>query len=190
MMRFFLLFLVTTIASCVIPTLKDQIKQKAEFSNIITDIQLKTIMDEYFVLSVQNNIHFKKNVTIGFSNIGKENVIGVCTYGQGWREIDLDKNFWRYSSWLSKIALVYHESSHCYCERGHDYDNGQEYPSDSLKLLYMILEHLSLSPLKPKGYLDDGCPKSIMHPTIVDEECFQKHYMYYVKEMFDNCHAY
>lgn len=191
MRRFIYLFLLVVIASCAQPTAKERQKNRPVFSNSISEPNLKIIVDEYFNLSSRNNIHFTKNVSIGFSKIDKKSVIGQCAFGRNWREVELDTEYWKRSTWISKIALVYHELTHCYCGRGHDFGNGEEYPDQSIKsIIDRILIRQPFSPLKPTGYLDDSCPKSIMHPIILDDYCFEKHYEYYVKEMFDRCEPY
>lgn len=174
--------------SCSTVSIKDQIKSSPVFPEKIEDPVLKQIVDEFFDLSKRNNIVFKEKVTIGFSDIKKDKIIGTCTYGNNFREIDLDIGFWDRSDWFSKLALVYHEMAHCYCYRRHDFDKGEPYPEGVLGILidYGIVRQ-PLTPLLTPGYLYDNCPKSIMHPTILDSECFQKHYSHYVKEMFARC---
>lgn len=188
MVRSFLLFLFAAVASCAQPTTKIENKLRPSYSTEITDPELKVITDEFFKLSARNDIVFDHRVSMGFSEIKKGQVIGYCSFNSRFREIDLDKDYWKRSSWLSKIALVYHELAHCYCERDHDFDDGEKYPEDTLdKIIDNILVKQPLTPLKPPGYLDDFCPKSIMHPTILDDYCFERHYAYYVKEMFARC---
>lgn len=191
MRQFIALILFVIVASCAQPAAKEHVKDKPAFSTEITDPEIKVISDEYFRLSAYNNMHFNNKVSIGFSKIDRSNVIGTCTYQHEFREIDLDKRFWSNSTWFSKIALLYHEMTHCYCERGHDFDEGEVYPDVTLQeILGRFLSRIPLSPLKPSGYLDDFCPKSVMHPIIMDDECFEKHYNYYVKEMFARCNPF
>jgi hypothetical protein len=45
---------------------------------------------------------------------------------------------------------------------------------------------LKLGLVERKGYLKDGCPASYMHPYTLSEDCINKHYYYYLKELFDN----
>lgn len=178
----------TIVASCAQPAPKEHVKTKPAFSKEITNKEVKVITDEYFRLSAYNNMRFNNKVSIGFSEIERTNIIGYCTYQTDFREIDLDKVYWSRTTWLSKVALLYHELTHCYCERGHDFDEGEAYPENVLQtLLGRYLVKIPLSPLRPAGYMDDFCPKSVMHPIIMDDECFEKHYGYYVKEMFARC---
>lgn len=176
------------IASCAQPPPKDVRKKQPIYGDEITNPELKTILNEYLSLSARNNIYFTNKVSIGFTDIKRKSVIGVCGMTDSWREIDLDSKFWKKASWPSKIALVYHELTHCYCTRGHDFDNGVAYPDNDLaKLIEEIMVRQPISPLRPSGYLDDNCPKSIMHPYALEDGCFTKHYSYYVKEMFARC---
>ena len=188
MRRFLLLILFVFIASCAKPPIKHEVKDKPSFTSEITDPELKVISEEFFRLSKRNNITFKNRVSIGFNSIDRGNIIGTCSYRPKFREIDLDIDFWKRANWAEKVALVYHELAHCYCQRDHDFDEGTMYPDSSLKAIiqgWMAKQPISL--VRPDGYLEDACPKSIMHPTILDDECFKRHYDYYVKEMFVRC---
>lgn len=190
MRRFFTIILFVLIASCSKPPVKTEIKEAPSYSTDITDPELKTITDEFFRLSARNNLTFSHKVSVGFSDIERDSVIGTCSYRPTFREIDLDPRYWKRATWTSKVALLYHELVHCYCERDHDYDQGEMYPDKSWKAL--IQDHFSgfLSPIRPSGYLEDGCSKSNMHPVIMSNECFEKHYDHYVKEMFNRCKAF
>jgi hypothetical protein len=166
-------------------------KDHPSFGPKIENRQLQIITGNFFKLSDRNNIHFDKNVTIGFSTITKERVIGLCSYRPGFREIDLDSTYWQNATWTTKVALVFHEMTHCYCGRNHDFGNGTMYPDGSLQfLLQHFLQRQPFTPLRPPGYLNDNCPQSIMHPIIMTDTCFQKHYSYYVHEMFVRCQPY
>lgn len=182
-----ILFLIASLTSCAAPKPKEKVKDKPAFSGMISDPEVLQITKEFFALSTRNNVQFHRYVTMGFSEIDRGNVIGLCTYGKGFREIDLDKGYWARATWMSKVALVYHELTHCYCQRDHDFDEGKMYPDGSLKFILQRFQNHLPSTLKPEGFLDDGCPKSIMHPIILDNQCFEQHYDYYVTEMFARC---
>jgi hypothetical protein len=189
MKRLILLSFLFALGSCVAPSQHGDLKpkEKPEHSIEITDPEIKVISDSYFDISKRFNLGFSRKVSIGFTKIPKDNVIGLCTFGKDFREIDLDADFWNRASWPSKVALLYHEMTHCYCTREHDFDGGTMYPDGSLRYILDRFTRNMPSPLKPEGYLDDGCPKSIMHPIIVDNYCFNKHYGYYIEEMFNRC---
>lgn len=189
MKRLISFLILASLVSCAKPPIKEQakVKEKAVFSTEVTDPELKVITNEYFRISAYFNLTFPKKVSLGFSDIDRGNVIGTCTFGNKFREIDLDNSFWKRASWNSKIALVYHEMTHCYCTREHDFGDGTAYPDESLKFILDRILNKIPTPLKPEGYLEDGCPKSIMHPIIVDNSCFEAHYNYYIREMFNRC---
>lgn len=158
----------------------------------ITDPDIKTITDEFIALGKRNKVTFTNKVSIGFTDLKdyKKNVIGLCTYGGDWREIDLDRPYWNRATWLTKIALLYHELAHAYCTRRHDWAKGKKYPDPETQVMIDLFnpERPPMSLLwPPPGFYDDGCPTSLMHPTIIDDECTQKHYSEYVKEMFQRC---
>lgn len=178
-------------ASCAQPPSKDGPKQHPDFTKDIADPEVKSIVNEYMELSKRYNIEFTENVTVGFSSINKNHVIGTCTYGKTFREITIDGPYWDQSSGATKVALLYHELTHCYCGRQHDFGDGTPYPEPSFKDAFEeFMSKQPNSPLRPKGYLDDSCPQSVMHPIVLSDECIQKHYDYYVKEMFERCDPY
>lgn len=191
MRTFLLVILFAFIASCSKPPIKREMKREPIYATTIENPELKVISDEFFALSKRNNLEFQGKVSIGFTNIDEGSVIGTCWTTKQWREVDLDIGFWKRATWERKVALVYHELAHCYCGRDHDFDDGEMYPDNSLKaILQGWMAQQPITPMRPRGYLDDGCPKSIMHPTILDEQCFKDHYNHYVKEMFARCNPF
>jgi hypothetical protein len=188
MRLFSLLFILTSIASCSTSEPKDIAKSDIDFSPKTANTEVDTIKDEYFKIGSKNNILFTKNVSIEFSDIKKGSVIGVCSYHKDSREITLDKNFWTHAKWSDKVALVYHEMTHCYCDRMHDFDKEKKYTDNTEKSIFEFIFNPKMQgPIKEEGYFDDFCPVSIMHPIIVDDKCFSNHYQHYAKEMFDRC---
>ncbi len=163
-------------------TPKDYIKVSPVFENDTPNKEVAVIVEAWKTLSRRNHLEFSETVTIGFSKIQKSNVIGTCSYGYGWREIDIDTEYWNNASWLSKVNLVYHELTHCYCFRDHDYSDGKKYKDSFWGRIFNTDD--------ADGFLPDGCAKSIMHPSIQDDACFEKHYKHYVKEMFNRCDPY
>lgn len=180
------------VSNCVQPPLKGVPKRAPEHTMEINDPEIKTITNEFLRLSKRNNIVFENQVSIGFRDLKKykERVIGLATYGGEWREIDLDREYWEKATWLTKIALLYHELTHAYCTRRHDWAKDKKYRDPDMQAV-IDLFNPEMPPLSllwpPPGFYDDGCPLSLMHPTIIDDECTQKHYSEYVKEMFQRC---
>jgi len=191
MRRFFAHIVLIFVASCSQPMYKEDLKRVPSFSSNITDPEIRTIVDEFFKLSARYNIRFTNNVTIGLSKINKGKAIGLCTYRSNFREIDLDSDYWEYASWEAKLAVTFHELTHCYCGRDHDFGDGRVYPDDSwLSNIQEFIKKKLFPNSKLLGYFDDYCPESIMHPTIVNNSCFINHYSHYVEEMFLRCDPY
>lgn len=165
-----------------------KIKLQPEYEGI--DRRVLWLYKEYMYLSAENNVTFYNPITIGFKDIGVDGedgkVVGVCNYGVNFREIDLDKQFWEESSVYEKMALFFHEMTHCLCHRGHDYGHKKKYPATNFDRIVEALEWKIKGGPKP-GRFDDGCPTSLMYPSVIDEDCFAAHYPEYVKEMFDRC---
>ncbi len=152
------------------------------------DPKVEKVLDEYMYLSAQKHIQFYNKVTIGLRDIDYKSVIGVCYYGAFFREIDIDKTYWNMSTYSGKMALLFHELSHCYCGRGHDFGNKQKYPDNELKREALSFAHLFGRDLP--GYFPDDCPMSLMHPTVVSDSCLRAHYAEYTEEMFNGCSPY
>lgn len=152
------------------------------------DVKAKPLVDEYMSLSTQNNITFTHSVTVGFKNL-KDNIAGICTYGAEWREIDIDLSYWNTITILGKTALIFHELSHCYCNRDHDYGPGKKYGSYEDRVSE-VNKWQKTGGAKPGRYDEDSCPISLMYPAVVDDDCMKAHYNDYIKEMFDRCESY
>lgn len=146
------------------------------------DPEAQKYEDAWLELANGKGIKFDKTVTIGFKDIGRNYVVGACNYGLWFREIDLDSKYWSYFSEIGKMVLVWHESTHCYCNREHDYSKNKEYGEDGDK----ARKDLS----KSDGFYSDKCPKSIMFPEIVNDLCFEMHQGEYISEMFQRCEPY
>jgi hypothetical protein len=131
-------------------------------------------------LAKKENIKFKKRVNIGFKKIKDDYAIGICYYGRNFREIGIDADTWKSSSNTERTVLVWHELTHCYCNRDHDFGKNMMYAAPRTKEIED----------KSKGYYPDKCPLSIMHPVLLDDLCFIMHYDSYIHEQFDRCKPY
>lgn len=144
------------------------------------DPQFSGYVDEWLFLAKNNNIKFTKTVNIGFKRINIDGVVGLCHYQHFFREIDIDPIIWGRLTDISKTVLIWHELTHCYCYRDHDYAEGKEYSSATEG--------------EPKekilGYYPDKCPLSIMSPVIIEDSCFIAHFVDYQHEQFDRCKPY
>jgi len=181
-----LLLVITTFlalsASCATPAGK----LFPEYDGV--DPKAQKIVDSYLELAKDEKILFENTVTIGFKKINRGNVVGLCHYGGYFREIDVDIGYWNRSTFISQRTLLFHELTHCYCGRGHDYDDGAKYKelADSYIVEGPICTVMDVSP----GFYDDLCPKSLMFPSVLEDECVNKHYNEYIKEMFQRCRPY
>lgn len=153
--------------------------------------------NDYKDLAKQKGIIFKNEVTIGFKDIKDGSIIGQCNYGSYFREIDVDRGFWNSSSPLTRMTLLNHELTHCYCDRGHDFIK-----VENKKVVYKKYDELKQNikndiprfgdsfPKDKSGYYDDGCAMSIMAPVILEDRCQRIHYNDYINEMFLGCSPY
>jgi hypothetical protein len=153
-------------------------KIKPEYNGV--DSELIKYVKEYKELAKMRDITFNHNVTIGFKKLDGDTV-GITWYGLGWREIDIDKYFWKYSTPMEKECLIFHELDHAYCDRSHDFGNGTPYPE------YAIWKDGKEPQI---GRYNDGCPLSIMFPAILGDNCMLVHYNEYLTELFNRCVPY
>lgn len=170
--------LLGTLISCAM-TLND-IKFMPKYQGV--DPKIAPYASEWLSLAKDNGLTFKHTVTIGIKNIGHDYIVGLCTYGPNFREIDIDRKYWDSSTESGKIALIYHELAHCYCYRKHDYGDGKEYGDKA--------EDARKDPDKQDGFFKDKCPISLMFPEVVEDDCVQAHYGEYIKEVFNRCEEY
>lgn len=184
--RFFITFcLIVSLAACCTNLLNRKISPEYQDVNVLT----RKLVDEYLELAKARNINFTHKVTVGFKKFAEPDVVGLCTFGNTFREIDVDPGFWLSHGASAHVALIFHELTHCYCERTHDYGKDKEYPEANSRRLELALEWAEKGGERP-GYWDDGCPISLMYPIVVDDDCIAAHYKQYVDEMFDRCKPY
>jgi len=172
-------FLALVMAAALIHVRPIQTRRTPIHKGIPPEVQ--PLVNQYKILAGDHNIHFSRSLTIGFTEIKEDSIIGLCHYGPGFREIDLDKNFWDDATETQKKTLAFHELTHCLCGRGHDYGFMQLYPEASEhRMTFLFFK-------REKGYMSDGCPLSIMHPIIISDRCIDKHYNHYIEEMWERC---
>lgn len=152
-----------------------------------TDPSVQSYVDEYIRLAKLHDIKFNTKVNVGLSHINRNGIVGLCTYGDVFREIHLDNLYWRGSTELTRKALVFHECSHCFCGRQHDYGEGKVYPDNAVEEL---TKQIKAGVDTPPGYFEDLCSVSLMHPSLMSDFCIKKHYLEYIEEMFDRCEPY
>jgi Putative phage metallopeptidase len=180
------------IMSEIEPPLKS--KPAPEYKTI--DPLLAPIVNEYKSLADKKGIKFTNQVTIGFTDIKHKDIVGLCHYGSNFREIDIDRKYWGEITENEQKELVFHELTHCYCLRKHDYDEGKPYPE--AKQSKYVRGHQPVPRMPPykdaffisPGFLIDGCPASIMYPYVLNDACYEKNKEYYDSEMFNRCQPY
>lgn len=108
-------------------------------------------------------------------------IVGQCTYNFFYgNSIGIDRKYWETASPTSKYFTLLHEMAHCVCYVGH---------SESTKGWLGIMEEIlfKIGIWKKKGYLWDGCPASIMHPSEFGDFCAWNYYYYYIEELKNSC---
>jgi hypothetical protein len=190
-----LLIGVMVVASCsTVKSNNYHIKEKKAPEYQGVDPILQPYVNSYLRLSAEKHIYFSHFVTVGFRKlgppgerrVGQKQVVGLCNYSDSWREIDIDPDFWSETSSGKQSALMFHELTHCYCGRSHDYGKDKSYPEENLSTLFNGLASFLM--IKPDpGFYPDDCPLSIMYPVLPDEQCIESHWNDYLTEMFDRC---
>lgn len=180
-----MILLAIELVSCALFT--KNVKFNPEYVGV--DPKAQKLVDDYLQLSKEHHFTFQNEVTIGFKEITQGAIIGLCNSGGTWREIDLDSGWWMTNSDMERRMLIFHELTHCYCGRDHDYDQGTKYPPTEQLRIEEANEWVKKGGPKP-GRFDDACPKSIMFPIVIDQDCALAHYSEYIEEMFQRCIPY
>lgn len=146
------------------------------------DPEFDIYISEFILLSygVINEDDFD-DVYIGFKKYEeKDETVGHCVITPFYRQIDIDVDWWKENTYqLSREELMYHEFGHCLLYRPHTE------PTSARGILgWLERVFFDLKLMEKKGRLSDGCPISYMHPKIVSPYCIDKHYAYYIKELF------
>lgn len=131
-------------------------------------------------------ISIAPRLTAGFSDkFDDTETVGICkSWYDNDSEIEILKSFWEKSDEKTRAVLVWHEVTHCVCNRNHTHAGGAyPEPKDGL----FSLTGLSGAELEKKGYFSDFCPTSIMHPYILSHYCIVKHWDHYKLEMLEGC---
>jgi hypothetical protein len=148
-------------------------------------MRLEMLHDHYILLSKRKNLEFSDTVPLKLRPIPKNDWLGFCDPNQPMRSVTINSNKWDKLSSTTKITLVFHELTHCYCDRSHNYNEEESYEDDA-DIFLVDSQLLANEP----GYFEDGCPTTIMHPFILSDACMENHYDHYIDEMFDGCIPY
>jgi hypothetical protein len=123
------------------------------------------------------------SVSIKFGSFDENNrIIGRCSTNGIYKRITIDRKYWEQNSvYMIRAALIQHELAHCILDRRHTS------PNSEITGLISFFENLmfKLGFRKNKGYLDDLCPSSLMHPSAPSLYCLKKHWRYYEIELFN-----
>jgi hypothetical protein len=122
-----------------------------------------------------------KKLSINFINF-EGSTIGRCHWLlNGEFEIEIDRTYWERAPFLSRQFLVYHELEHCIRFRMHTHEEIYK------KNIWEYIEHLAqrMGLIPEKGYFEDGCANSIMHPSDLGGWCHFAHYNDYVKDIIN-----
>lgn len=193
MRKFLSAFLWSLIVGSAVPKIKDHNRAKTAPEHVGIAQEIYGFETMYVFDAMIHGLKFKSPVTMGFTTrkmkVGNETVVGLCTYGKNFREIDIDLKYWNESTWTTKRTLIYHEMTHCLCTRFHTYKNGTYPEIDST--FKKIIARVQMPFYKnPPGFYPDKCPLSIMYPYVVSDECIAKHWPEYENEMFEGCNPY
>jgi hypothetical protein len=149
-----------------------QEEDKREIKEFVEDYKklMKGIVDEKAIDSVKITITDLEHP-----------IVGLCWYNENPRRIQLDAKSWKSYDYAKKEALILHELGHCVCNLGHVhfmgiYDTKSKAPERSEDRLN-------------SGFLEDGCPTSLMHPIVLNSECYTKHRAHYRYELHLRCYS-
>lgn len=93
-------------------------------------------------------------IPIGFRPQSGFTVSECKTYSDGYKDIEVDPDFWASIDADTQCELIDHELGHCVFNRLHS-----------------------------RGILNDGCPASIMYPNVFGDPCFSLHLSEYMQEL-------
>lgn len=106
----------------------------------------------------KNKIGFKDSMEMFYDE--EKIIAGTCNYVLPLSyEIDINRDTWKRSSYMSKFLLVAHEMYHCVCKN----------------IVHDDREDLI------------GCPQSYFHPSMPPVICIQHNYERYLKQVEQGC---
>ena len=120
-------------------------------------------------------------LSMNFTNL-EGATIGRCHWLlNGEFEIEIDQRYWDRAGFLSKQFLIYHELEHCIRFRMHTHEDAYK------TSIWQYIEHWAqlIGIIPKRGYFEDGCPNSIMHPSDSGEWCHLEHYNSYIDEIIE-----
>jgi hypothetical protein len=123
------------------------------------------------------------SVSIKFGNFDENSqIIGRCNTNGIYKRITIDRKYWEQNNvYMIRAELIQHELAHCILNREHTSPNREI--TGFISFFENLMFKLGLR--KNKGYLDDLCPSSLMHPSAPSLYCLEKHWRYYETELFN-----
>lgn len=122
-------------------------------SHFTPQSEIFSFRDEYFSKTNQPliEIHFRFSYYVELSN--GQQVVGLCTINtrKNRRTIDIDIGYYSKLTKQQKRILIFHELEHCARNKSHDFST-----------------------------LTDGCPGTLMFPSLPSPRCAYKHYTRYI----------
>jgi len=176
MKKLLLLLLLFTQTACASSNI--EVRLLKDYEDIDTEF---TPYVQEFIYASKGKVRREKfeGFTMGFREFnGDVSTVGVChplAY-----EVDINVEWWDNTLSQSKrIELVFHELGHCVLRRGHT-----QKPTGSSWLAFWERVGFKIGMFEEKGMLPDGCPSSFMHPYTLSEACINRHFNYYIEELF------
>jgi hypothetical protein len=162
--------------SCATPHIEGR---RPEFNDYVED----------FVKLLPEHAREARELKVGFENFKMypskkdRDIIGRCYYDLIVpNTVTFDYEYWQTASPTSKYFTFLHEFGHCVC-----YSHHTEITQGWTAKLEEFLFKLKI--WKRKGYMDDGCPASLMHPSSFDDSCALRHWNYYINEFKETCRS-
>jgi hypothetical protein len=153
------------------------------------DVEFEPYIKQYKTVILQKNKDKESlyderinDLSVNFSDDLDNNTLGQCTWLlNGGYEIEINRYYWKNSTFIGKEFLIFHELEHCVRFRGHtDIKQKRESLWDYIEAIAQ-----ALGIIEKKGFFKDGCPKSIMYPYDTSELCNINHYNEYIQEIVD-----
>lgn len=97
--------------------------------------------------------------TVSLDTVGKGSVVGLAFFGLD--TVWIDKTYWKNAHTVNKISVLLHEYGHHelgpFVHLGWDFTHRHE-------------------------MMPDNCPASLMYPSVIEKECFYRHFNMYINE--------
>lgn len=147
----------------------------------VVDPTFNDFVTEFKHISKKTDKRHYEDLSIVFSEKDMGDAIGTCYESIFYSKIEISKDFWTYSNYIDKQALIYHELGHCVCNLGHtDISNsGAWYERIIYKIKYWMFGD--------EEKFKDGCPISWMNSNIVSSDCSYRHFDEYIADIKNRC---